>query len=93
MSWRSHKGVIYLVDDDSELRLTVQEALEGHGYYVLPARDGVEALARMQGLHGKSLAIVDLIMPRMSGWELISAMKADQSLSRIPILAMSSEFT
>ena len=93
MSWRSHKGVIYLVDDDAELLATVQEALEGAGYYVLPARDGVEALARMQGQYGQSLAIVDLIMPRMSGWELIQTMRSDGRLSTIPILAMSSQFT
>jgi two-component system, cell cycle response regulator DivK len=93
VSWSSHKGVIYLVDDDAEFLVTLQEALEGAGYYVLPARDGNEALARMRGLHGKSLAIVDLIMPRMSGWDLIETMRADQSLSKIPILAVSSEVT
>lgn len=93
VSWRSHRGVIFLVDDDSEFLGTVQEALEENGYYVLPARDGVEALARMQGLTGKRLAIVDLIMPRMDGWQLIAQMKADAKLSSIPIVAISSEVT
>lgn len=80
------------MDDDAELLATLQETLEGAGYYVLPARDGVEALARMQGSYGKSLAIVDLVMPRMSGWELISAMRSTAKLSAIPIVAMSSKF-
>lgn len=93
MSWISHKGVIYLVDDDAEFLVTLQEALEGAGYYVLPARDGKEALARMKGLNGNSVAVVDLIMPRMSGWDLIETMRADRNLSKIPILAVSSEVT
>lgn len=71
----------------------MQETLELAGYYVLPARDGVEALARMQGTYGKSLAIVDLVMPRMSGWELISTMRSTQKLSTIPIVAMTSKVT
>jgi CheY-like chemotaxis protein len=92
LAWQSHKGVIYLVDDDAELLATLQETLEGHGYFVLPARDGVEALARMQGGYGKSLAIVDLKMPRMDGFELISRMRASEKLAGIPIVAMSSMF-
>lgn len=85
-----HGRIIFLADDDHDLRESLQDALEDAGYVVLPARSGTEALARMRGISMASLAIVDLNMPDMDGWELISTMRADQHLSTIPILVISS---
>ncbi len=90
MSSSRHKGVVFLADDDADLRENLQDALEDAGYLVLPARSGTEALARMRGLSGAALAIVDLNMPGMDGWELISAMRADKELASIPVLVISS---
>lgn len=85
-----HKGIVLLADDDESFRETVQDALEDAGYLVLPARSGQEALARMRGLSAVMLAIVDLNMPGMDGWELISAMRADKQLTATPIFVVSS---
>jgi two-component system, chemotaxis family, sensor histidine kinase and response regulator PixL len=89
VTWTTHRGVIFTADDEPGVRENLQDALEDAGYLVLSARDGKEALARMRGTWGPSLAIVDLNMPTMSGWELIERMRSDRELSCIPILVLS----
>jgi response regulator RpfG family c-di-GMP phosphodiesterase len=63
----SKHATIFLVDDDDELREGLEALLEGEGYLVLGARSGAEALARMQGSYGSSIAVIDLHMPGMNG--------------------------
>ena len=83
-----YKAAVVIAEDEDAERFLAQEALEEAGYLVLGARDGNEALARMLGLAMPTIAVVDLRMPRMSGEELIAAMKADQKLRDIPIIVM-----
>jgi two-component system, cell cycle sensor histidine kinase and response regulator CckA len=67
---------ILLVEDDPAVRMLARRVLEAHGYRVLEAADGVEAieLAKQQGpIH---LLIADVIMPHMSGQEVASAVAA-----------------
>ncbi len=87
---KAHKGVIFIAEDEPAVLESMQDALEDAGYLVLPGRDGHEALARMHGVSGASLAIVDLTMPGMDGWDLITRMRADKDLAHIPILVVSS---
>lgn len=84
-----HKGVVFVVDDDDDLRKSVEVILEDEGYLVLGARNGAEALCRMRGISGPSVALVDLVMPEMDGWQLVHAMKADANLAGIPIVTCS----
>lgn len=86
---RTHRGVVFLTEDDDSLRETTKELLEDEGYLVLTARDGEEALARMRGIAMPAVAIVDLIMPGMDGWNLIRRMRADRELAHIPIVVLS----
>lgn len=90
MAASTNKGIIFIAEDEATFRAILQEALEDSGYLVLPARSGTEALARMHGFSGSALAIVDLNMPGMNGWELIEAMRADDDLKHIRILVVSS---
>jgi CheY-like chemotaxis protein len=90
VSWTTHRGVIFAADDEPGFRENVQDALEDAGYLVLGARNGIEALARMRGISGPAVAIVDLNMPGMSGWELIEKMRSSRDLANIPILVVSS---
>ena len=68
-----HRGreTILVVDDTVEVRRMTCEALESHGYTVLEAADGHEALevfeANQNGIH---LLLTDVVMPRMNGGEL-----------------------
>ena len=83
-----YKGAVVVVEDDEAERLLFQDALEDAGYLVLGARDGTEALTRLAGLAMKTVAVVDLHMPRMDGASLVVAMKADPRLRAIPIIAV-----
>jgi CheY-like chemotaxis protein len=87
---RTYKGLVFVADDEATFRGSIQDALEDRGYLVLSARNGTEALARMYGFHGAALAIVDLNMPGMNGWELIATMRAHENLAGVRILVVSS---
>jgi CheY-like chemotaxis protein len=84
-----HEGVIFIADDEPAILKSLEIILEHHGYLVLPARNGREALARMRGITSAALAIVDLSMPVMDGHKLIAAMRDDKELSEIPIVVAS----
>jgi sigma-B regulation protein RsbU (phosphoserine phosphatase) len=67
------QATILLVDDDAMMRLGVAAWLEDHGYQVLQAGDGIEALEQFNQ-HPPSLVLTDLRMPRMGGLELLRAL-------------------
>ena len=79
---------LLLVDDEDALRQLISELLVNHGYRVLTAADGVEAVALYaRERHSISLLITDMAMPRMGGEGTIRAvrrMKAD-----LPVIAIS----
>ena len=67
-------AVVLIVDDDDGIRTTLRDILEDEGYDVFEARDGIEGLAAVQG-HSPSVLLLDLNMPRMSGWELFQRLQ------------------
>jgi CheY-like chemotaxis protein len=80
--------VLY-VEDDFDLRETVADALKDFGFQVEQAEHGAAALAALDaGL--RPLAIVtDLMMPQMSGWELVARVRRTPGLQQTPIIVMS----
>ena len=66
---------ILVVDDDPHIRELVQVFLRKEGFDVVEAGDGVEALERMEH-HKIDLAVVDVMMPRLDGWELTRQLHA-----------------
>jgi signal transduction histidine kinase/PAS domain-containing protein len=80
---------ILVVDDDDEVRDAVARLLQRHGLAVRHARDGVEALAQLQGEDGASIELVllDLTMPRLSGPATLRAMR-DRSIA-VPVIVAS----
>lgn len=66
-----------VVDDDDELRETLGELLESWGYRVCQARDGGEALACLDERQ-PCVMILDLMMPQMSGWQLLDELKTQK---------------
>lgn len=85
----ARRGLVFLVDDDDDLRSSVAVLLEHEGYLVLPARDGREALARMQSISVPAVAVIDLNMPGLNGQGLARAMRDDPKLSHIPVIVVS----
>jgi CheY-like chemotaxis protein len=83
-----YKGVVLLVEDEDVPRARAEAVLENCGYLVLTARTGVEALARLRGLSLPAVAVITLAQARDDGSNLIAAMKADEELERIPVIAV-----
>ena len=81
--------MILVVDDEPSLVEAISSVLEDEGYSVTSARDGLSALRALHDGLRPCLAIVDLMMPIMSGWELRAAMLADPTLSNIPVAIVS----
>jgi two-component system chemotaxis sensor kinase CheA len=85
-----------LVADDSITSRTLEKSiLEAHGYRVLTAVDGLEALEMLRSLRGQGTGMVDMVladveMPRMDGFTLLQAMKGDPDLAGIPVIIMTS---
>jgi CheY-like chemotaxis protein len=67
-------GPVLVVDDEQDLLEILSDRLEGVGYRVLTARDGLEALARMQEATPACI-ILDLKMPRLGGLEALGELR------------------
>jgi len=83
------QDTILVVDDDPSVGDALKRFLEREGYSTVCANDGREALEILQQGTLPSVLLVDLVMPMMSGWELIERLKRDHSLSRIPVVVIS----
>jgi two-component system response regulator MprA len=84
---------VLIVEDELDIRDTLQEAFEEEGYQVVVAGNGKEALARLEEGPRPSAIILDIVMPIMNGAELYAALQADPALSRIPVVVSTSDPT
>ncbi len=78
-----HAATILLAEDEEGVRTLIQEALETHGYTVLAAADGAEALALAARIPHIDLLLTDLIMPKLNGNELYQRLSADLPALRV----------
>jgi CheY-like chemotaxis protein len=74
-----------VVDDSMLIRYTVCRFLEERGFAVESATNGVEALQILERVH-PDLIVTDMQMPKMSGSELITAVKKNPKTAKIPII-------
>src|SRR5579884_1805149 len=79
---------ILIVDDDPGIRRLLIAVLRRQLYETSEATNGLEALAQMRALR-PDLVIMDLVMPLMSGWDVLRERAEDPALLRIPILVVS----
>ena len=82
------KKKIVIVEDDRFLSLVLKGRLEKEGYDVIPAYDGAEGLAAIRR-ELPALVVLDLVMPKMTGFELMEKLSADPQISRIPVVVAS----
>ena len=61
---------ILVVDDESRMRKLVKDFLTKHGYIVIEAEDGEEAIEKFYVNNDIALVILDVMMPKMNGWEV-----------------------
>ncbi len=81
--------LVMVVDDSLTMRKVTGRVLERHNFEVSVARDGVEALERLEE-RVPDLMLLDIEMPRMDGYELATAMKADPRFKDVPIVMITS---
>ena len=78
-----------VVDDSVTMRKVTGRVLERHNFEVATAKDGIDALERMADII-PDLMLLDIEMPRMDGYELATAMKADPRMRDVPIIMITS---
>lgn len=81
---------ILVVDDEPDVLLLCKVNLEFEGYEVLEAHDGEEALERINMDH-PDLILLDVMMPGMDGWQVLSAVMSDPSTSEIPVVMLTAK--
>ena len=79
---------ILLVEDDRFLRKAAEMALRRQGYTVLTAADGEEALRAARSVL-PDLILLDLIMPKLNGFDVLQALKKDAPTAHIPVIILS----
>ena len=84
------KQVILVADDSSTVRKFVSFSLKMSDFTVITAEDGMDALEKMSQTH-VDLAIVDLNMPNMDGFELIENIRSSEDYAELPVVILSSE--
>src|SRR5208283_5094195 len=80
---------ILLIEDDSDLADALAEILIMEGYRIVYASDGMAALALLAEDELPDLILLDLMMPKMSGWEFREAQLRDERLAHIPVVVLS----
>lgn len=80
---------VLVVDDEEGIRETLVEVIEMIGCSAISAADGAEAL-EMLAARRPCLVILDLLMPVMTGMELLEAMRKDPALATIPVVISTS---
>jgi DNA-binding response OmpR family regulator len=84
----SRRPLILVVEDDPSVQNLLTVLLEGEGYEVIQASDGLEGLVKMELQH-PSLVILDLMMPNVSGDRVIDEIRGDPRLSPVPVIVVS----
>jgi CheY-like chemotaxis protein len=82
---------ILVADDDPAILRLVTTLLEKDNYTVVTARDGREAYKHLQSDANFIAAVLDVVMPHISGPELVRYMKTEKRLMRIPVMMMTAE--
>jgi CheY-like chemotaxis protein len=85
MTTYQRSASLLVVDDDPDVLESLCEALVSEGYEVRGARDGIEALEAIEERR-PDLIVTDLMMPTMTGFELLAALHDNPELASIPTL-------
>lgn len=87
---------VLLVEDDFDVRDTLQDLLESEGFDVVPAANGKQAIDFLRYAApscGNVVVVLDLMMPMVSGWEVLDFLTRDARLAGIPVIVLSALVT
>jgi CheY-like chemotaxis protein len=78
---------ILLVDDHRDMVLATRVFLEGEGFEVMEAFDGIQALELLKA-ERPDLIVLDVMMPRLDGWSTLARIQADERTKDIPVVML-----
>jgi CheY-like chemotaxis protein len=79
--------MVLIVEDDRAIREALVDGLDGEGFTIKAAEDGAQALDMIKD-EPPDLILLDLMMPRMTGWQVMEEMQKEQRLHDIPIVVV-----
>lgn len=82
---------VLVVDDDADVRSSLQEVLEDEGFVVTVAADGLEALRKLDAGLAPDVILLDLMMPVMDGLQFRSKQLSRPRLCSIPVVVLSAQ--
>jgi len=88
---KTSKGRILVADDDPAILRLIATILEKEGFTVVTARDGREAFKALQADSDFTAAVLDVVMPHISGPELVRHMRTEKRFMKIPVMMMTAE--
>src|SRR3954467_4732911 len=83
------KGRVLLVEDDKFLRRACEASLRQRGFDVVAATEGDEGLRMARSEPLPDVVLLDLLMPKLPGIEVLRALKEDEATRSIPVLILS----
>lgn len=83
-------ATVLVVEDDPVVMRLLEVNFELEGFGVLVARDGMEGIA-IARTHRPDVIISDILMPRMSGLDMVRALKGDEATKSIPVILLSAK--
>lgn len=83
---------ILIIDDEEILRQLMEHVLSGDGHDTITAADGEAGIALAKS-DAPDLIITDMSMPKMTGWDMVKAIKTNYATKNIPIIALTAHAT
>ncbi|MDY7231294.1 response regulator [Hyalangium rubrum] len=80
------KGSVLIVEDDEDIRAAMAELLEGEGFEVAVASNGLEGLEVLEQIHPPCLVLLDLMMPVMSGEDFLRHLRQHPAFNPVPVI-------
>jgi twitching motility two-component system response regulator PilG len=81
---------VLVIDDSKTIRRTAETLLQREGYEVVTAIDGFEALSKLAEVN-PDIVFVDIMMPRLDGYQTCALIKNSQQFQSIPVIMLSSK--
>jgi len=84
---------LFMAEDDSLLVHVYEKMFKASGYEIDFANDGEEAVSKLKNMEIKpSIVFLDIIMPKMSGFEVMEEIKKDPELNKIPVVFLTNMY-
>src|SRR4051812_24507417 len=80
-------ATVLMIEDEMNIRLFVSANLDARGYTVFEAETGEEGLSLLRD-KAPDAVILDMLLPDMTGWDVLDRMAEDESLKSIPVILM-----